>query len=322
MKQPFAAIAAAGALCLGAAAQEKRQVVVHEAANVIQRSGTPGTAATGVRIVSMSTEAVKGAPYSAEAVSESIQMLADGNRITHTSRSMQYRDSEGRTRTDNNLSPVGIWVPESRDVAISNINDPVSGEHFMLDHNRKSAVKSSLGPITAQPAPGAEAKEIRVEVKQRVQAGNPVFVSEGATFTHAVPPPPPADVLVGPGPAVMMFDAAGPEGASGMAVKKESLGKRVIEGLECEGTRETLTIEAGKIGNERPIQTVTERWYSSRLRQDVLRKTTDPRFGEMTYKLTRITQSEQPRSLFEIPSDYRVEDMKNMVQFMRRQDRE
>lgn len=321
MKHALAAIAAAGALCLGAAAQEKRQVVVHESANVIQRSGAPGPAGAGVRIMSMSTEAVKGAPYSAEAVSESIQMLADGNRITHTSRSMQYRDSEGRTRTDNTLSPVGIWVPESKDFSISNINDPVSGEHFMLDHNRKTAVKSWLRSITAQAGPGAEAKEVRVEVKQRVQSEAPVFVSGGPAFTHAVPPPP-SDVLVGPGPAVMMFHGGGPEGASGMAVKKEPLGKRIIEGLECEGTRETLTIEAGKIGNERPIQTVTERWYSSKLRQDVLRKTTDPRFGEMTYKLTRITQGEQPRSLFEIPSDYKVEEIKNAIPMMRRQEKE
>lgn len=321
MKHAFTAIAVAGGLCLPAAAQEKRQVVVHEAANVIQRSGAAATASAGVRIMSMSAEAVKGAPYSAEAVSESIQMLADGNRITHTSRSMQYRDSEGRTRTDNTLSPVGIWVPESRDVSISNINDPVLGEHFMLDHDRKTAVKSSLRTIAAHAGPGAETKEVRVEVKQRAQAGAPVFVSEGATFAHAVPPPA-ADVLVGPGPAVMMLHAGGAEGAAGIAVKTESLGKRIIEGLECEGTRETLTIEAGKIGNERPIQTVTERWYSARLRQDILRKTTDPRFGEMTYKLTRITQSEQPRSLFEVPPDYKVEDMKNTIQFMRQQGKE
>src|SRR5438552_1575963 len=39
---------------------------------------------------------VKGAPYSAEAVNETIQVLADGNRIVQRSSAMQYRDSEGR----------------------------------------------------------------------------------------------------------------------------------------------------------------------------------------------------------------------------------
>ena len=37
---------------------------------------------------------MKGAPYSAEAVNETIQTLADGNRIVQHSSAMQYRDSE------------------------------------------------------------------------------------------------------------------------------------------------------------------------------------------------------------------------------------
>lgn len=320
MKTLFAVIAAAGALSFGAAAQEKQHVVVREGIGVHQHTAVATAPAAGVRIMSMSTEAVKGAPYSAEAVNESVQTLADGNRITHTNKSMQYRDSEGRTRTDNNLSPVGMWVPESKDLSISNINDPVSGEHFMLDHNRKTALKSSLRHMIVRDGPGNVAEDVRVEVKQRVRAERGVAVSDGATFTHAVPPP--GDVLVGPGPAVMMFHAEGSEGAAGFATKKESLGKRVIEGVECDGTRETLTIEAGKIGNERPIQTVIERWYSAKLRQDVLRKTTDPRSGEITYRLTRITQGEQPRSLFEIPSDYKVEDGSGTVQFMKQRTKE
>src|SRR5258707_1145646 len=41
---------------------------------------------------------VKGAPYSAQAVSESTQTLSDGNRIVNKSVAAVYRDSEGRTR--------------------------------------------------------------------------------------------------------------------------------------------------------------------------------------------------------------------------------
>ena len=41
---------------------------------------------------------VKGAPYSAEAVNETIQTLADGNRIVQHTSAMQYRDAEGRER--------------------------------------------------------------------------------------------------------------------------------------------------------------------------------------------------------------------------------
>ncbi len=39
----------------------------------------------------------------------------------------------------------------------------------------------------------------------------------------------------------------------------ESLGQQAIEGINAEGTRVTSTIETGEIGNDRPIQTVSER---------------------------------------------------------------
>src|ERR1044072_8212038 len=50
---------------------------------------------------------VKGAPYAAEAVTESIQTLADGNRIVNRITSSVYRDSEGRTRRDQTLKGLG-----------------------------------------------------------------------------------------------------------------------------------------------------------------------------------------------------------------------
>ena len=50
---------------------------------------------------------VKGAPYSATTSSESVQTLADGNRITQTSTGSVARDSQGRTRQDTPLPPIG-----------------------------------------------------------------------------------------------------------------------------------------------------------------------------------------------------------------------
>src|SRR5215203_991484 len=46
---------------------------------------------------------VKGAPYSGDAVTETIQTLADGNRIINRITSSVYRDSEGRTRREQSL---------------------------------------------------------------------------------------------------------------------------------------------------------------------------------------------------------------------------
>jgi hypothetical protein len=76
----------------------------------------------------------------------------------------------------------------------------------------------------------------------------------------------------------------------------------------AEGTRITLTIPAGKIGNERPIATVNERWYSQELQTVVLTKNSDPRMGETTYRLTNINRGEPDPSLFQVPADYTVEE--------------
>jgi hypothetical protein len=100
-------------------------------------------------------------------------------------------------------------------------------------------------------------------------------------------------------------------------MKKESLGKQAIEGVECTGTKETATIPAGAVGNERAIETVTERWYSPELQLEIMTKTTDPRFGETTYRLGNIVRAEQPKSLFEVPADYKLEEPAVNVKVMK-----
>jgi hypothetical protein len=90
--------------------------------------------------------------------------------------------------------------------------------------------------------------------------------------------------------------------------KKEDLGKQMIEGVEAEGTRTTVTIPAGEIGNERAIEIVSERWYSPELQLVVMTRHSDPRSGETTYKLTNINRTEPAKSLFEVPSDYTIKE--------------
>jgi hypothetical protein len=90
--------------------------------------------------------------------------------------------------------------------------------------------------------------------------------------------------------------------------KKELLGTRVIEGVTAEGTRLTVTIPAGEIGNVSAIAIIDESWYSRELEVPVMTSRHDPRSGDTTYKLTNINRSEPPRSLFEVPADYRIVD--------------
>ncbi len=90
------------------------------------------------------------------------------------------------------------------------------------------------------------------------------------------------------------------------AVKTESLGTQVIDGLTVEGTRHTMTVPAGAVGNDQAIESVSERWYSSDLQVVVKSVHTDPRFGQTTYQLTNIQHSEPSATLFQVPSDYSV----------------
>jgi hypothetical protein len=87
--------------------------------------------------------------------------------------------------------------------------------------------------------------------------------------------------------------------------KRESLGTKMIEGVQAEGTRTVMTIPVGQIGNNRPIQTVVETWYSPQLQTVVYSKTTDPRMGETVYQLTKIKLSEPEPSLLQLPADAR-----------------
>jgi len=74
------------------------------------------------------------------------------------------------------------------------------------------------------------------------------------------------------------------------------------------GTRTTRTIAAGAIGNDQPIEVVSETWYSPNLQMVVMSKHSDPQIGETTYKLTNIQQAEPAHSLFEVPANYTVRE--------------
>ena len=89
--------------------------------------------------------------------------------------------------------------------------------------------------------------------------------------------------------------------------RTEALGTRDIEGLQADGTRTTVTIPAGAIGNVAPIEIVSERWFSPELKTVVLSRRSDPRFGETTYRLERIVRTDPPAELFQVPADFTIE---------------
>src|SRR5208337_3960187 len=90
-------------------------------------------------------------------------------------------------------------------------------------------------------------------------------------------------------------------------VNREQLGAKTINGLQAQGSRVTRTIPAGKIGNDKPIEVVTERWYSTDLQAPLTATHTDPMMGTVTTNLTNINRAAPDASLFQVPSDYKIE---------------
>jgi hypothetical protein len=259
---------------------------------------------------------VKGAPYSAEAVTESIQVLGDGNRIVNKFSSSVYRDSEGRTRREQTLKGLGPLGTGMEPLQTIFINDPVAGVTYALDSRSHTAHKSAPFKIELSPKMGAtgtdnEGRRFEFKVSQGSGSANMIMtaplgsVPTTAGTRIAVTETEHFGVGTGAGASSYVFrQKSGPNPNE----KKENLGKQMIEGVEAEGTRTTITIPAGEIGNERPIEIVSERWYSTELQLVVMTRHSDPRTGETTYKLTNINRTEPVKSLFEVPPGYTVKE--------------
>jgi hypothetical protein len=229
---------------------------------------------------------VTGAPYSADAVTETSRALADGNQISTTSTSQFYRDSAGRTRREITLAMIGPLASAGDPPKMILINDPVAKVSYTLD------------PATHQA--------------HKVPAMSPMVRSKMMMMGKLGPGGDSGQQVIGAA-GVAMAGVAGPVSiqafkaqAADLAPTSESLGTSVIEGVTAEGTRTTRTIPQGKIGNAQPITIVNETWYAPDLQTTVMTKTTNPLESNVTFRLTNIQRVDQPASLFEVPADYTV----------------
>src|SRR5438105_1613619 len=110
-KLPIAGIT----LAISAAfAQSNEPVLKKQAEMFYMQFGGPGQMEHTFDFVasqfSFDGNAVKNAPYSAEAVTETTQRLGDGNRISTKTTANMYRDTEGRTRREEKLGAIGPWA--------------------------------------------------------------------------------------------------------------------------------------------------------------------------------------------------------------------
>jgi hypothetical protein len=122
---------------------------------------------------------VKGAPYSAEVITEMNQPLADGNVISKQNSGRVYRDGEGRSRQDSG-------APGETSVYI---NDPVAGQYVVLNPGAKRAtVKTGghFGTHSAQSIKVDGTEEVRVEDGKVFLNGKEVGLYENGVTAYGL----------------------------------------------------------------------------------------------------------------------------------------
>jgi hypothetical protein len=265
--------------------------VVSKVGDEVNRAVTQAESRAAVQVTTLGAAfngggtPVVGAPYSATVSNESIQTLADGNRIVQSSTGTIARDSQGRTRQDAALPVIGNFSAANAPHLVF-IRDPVTQTSYTLNLSEKIAQK--------MPAP------LPLPANLGAAGGiSPVFIQMGTGVAPGEPSP------VGPPPAAIFMQK---NMASDGQEVTEVLGSQTMQGVLVNGVQTTHTIPAGQIGNDKPIQIVTEVWTSPDLQTIVYSKRSDPRMGEQTFQLTNIQRSEPDPSLFTVPADFKVLD--------------
>ena len=279
---------------VSALGQEKQATFERQAGPIMTMQGPDGAGNTFTFVNSEFSfdRLVKGAPYSAQAVTEMTQILSDGNRIVNSSSAAVYRDGEGRTRREQTLKAIGAFSASGESFKTISINDPVAGVAYVLEPHSHTARKIQGLRVEAGTAAGFEVSA----------AGEGNF-----TFNRT------------PGGEVQLrrgtVEAKVREEKTRNEFRNEDLGTQTIEGVNAVGTKTTITIPAGQIGNERAIEIVDERWFSPDLKTVVMTRHSDPRSGEVIYRLTNINRVEPDHSLFEVPSDYTLRGEQEPMRF-------
>jgi hypothetical protein len=229
---------------------------------------------------------VSGRPLTATEERKTVQTLGDGTVIEKSDSNKFFRDSMGRTRVEQE------W--EGRTVIA--IMDPVARFFVQLDPEKKTARKSAISPNATTG--GVSVHEGAVGYS----------TSTGGGFAGTVTVMP-RTVVPGAGGGVGMGRSA-----SMPKPVTEDLGSQSIGGVLAAGTRNTVTIPTGQIGNNRDINIVNERWYSTDLQMLIKTVNSDPRFGVTTYELKNVLQVEPSLNLFEIPADYTLTENTNRLE--------
>lgn len=226
---------------------------------------------------------VSGAPFSARAVTEFVQVLGDGNRIERRFESFVARDSRGRTRREEDVVFVGPLATTGPAPKLVTIIDPDADVSYTLDERQRVAHKSQLGMVIVTESTKLTARGVAISERG-------TSISMQAVVAKRLEPEP-----------------------RSTGTTTESLGRRPIDGVIADGTRTTTTIPAGAVGNVQPIEIVSERWFSPELQMPILITRRDPRIGNTEYRLIDIHRGEPAAHLFAVPPGYEIREGKMAV---------
>ena len=243
--------------------------------------GVPGLAGTlvafagGGTFIAEEPTGIAGAPYSGVAVTQSTTLFSDGNRIVRTSSTRYYRDGQGRTRVERTVGGQdGAENPSQSNLMIT-ITDPVGGELYFVRPQNKFVEAMKLSPsLIAARSAAASAADRQVPF-----------------------------ALMGIGMAI------GASLSTEASSTSTSLGQKVVNGVTATGTRTVRTIPVGVLGNEKPITSTVDEWFSPDLDVPVQITQKSSIGGDVTLNLTQLVRGEPDASLFAPPAGYTVHDV-------------
>lgn len=109
-------------------------------------------------------------------------------------------------------------------------------------------------------------------------------------------------------PIAVPVTPVGPLDKGSRYLSREDLGKEQVSGLEAIGTRETITTDAGAMGNDAPVAITKEFWYSPRVDLNLSVKRVDPLHGTQLITVNPIQFVEPDPRMFAPPAGYKVVD--------------
>jgi hypothetical protein len=209
----------------------------------------------------------KGMPYAGKRVSTCEEVLPDGQHIKGKRTSYEFRDSEGRTRYededhfDNKVRSTTIVDPVEHIQWSFSIGEGVDKTAIRWKYSAR--VDSRVYPTTYQTLPGGSTN--RRIMARPLNPEGPGYRDEELTSTYV----------------------------NGVWCEGDRYIQRVAPGMmNNKSDHEQITI--------------TEEWWSEDLFTQVRRKVNDPSLGKYRTELVDIDRSEPDPALFRPPANYRV----------------